>query len=168
MNEHIKELRKVLKLTQQGFADRLGVKRNTVAQWEIGVNNLSAQVVRAICREFNVNETWLRTGKGEIFIRTPSNTLDTLAKEYGLSHDARVLVEEFVNLKPEMQQVFIDFALKAAKSFCSEPSAPAALVETEDTPPDIPVKAPQEMTDEELHAELDRQLSEEKKQAASE
>lgn len=68
MNERLKKLRKTLDLTQQKFADQLGVKRNTVAQWEIGINALTDQVVTSICREFNVNEHWLRDGTGEMFI----------------------------------------------------------------------------------------------------
>lgn len=67
MNERLKKLRKVLDLTQQKFADRLGVKRNTVGQWECGINSLTEQVITSICREFNVSENWLRTGEGEMF-----------------------------------------------------------------------------------------------------
>lgn len=67
MNERIKKLRKELDLTQQKFADRLGVKRNTVGQWECGINAITDRVIYSICREFNVNEDWLRYGEGEIF-----------------------------------------------------------------------------------------------------
>lgn len=68
MKERIKKLRKVLDLTQQKFADRLGVKRNTVGQWECGINPLTDQTIVSICREFNVDEEWLRTGVGNMFI----------------------------------------------------------------------------------------------------
>lgn len=68
MNERIKKIRKALDLTQQKFADQLGVKRNTVGQWECGINAVTDQVINSICREFNVNENWLRTGEGEMFI----------------------------------------------------------------------------------------------------
>ena len=67
MKERLKQLRKTLDLTQQKFADRLGVKRNTVGQWECGINAITDQVVFSICREFDVNEEWLRTGEGEMF-----------------------------------------------------------------------------------------------------
>jgi HTH-type transcriptional regulator/antitoxin PezA len=67
MHERIKKLRKTLDLTQQEFADRIGVKRNTVGQWEIGRNAITDQIIFSICREFNVNEDWLRTGVGEMF-----------------------------------------------------------------------------------------------------
>lgn len=69
MNERLKKLRKSLDLTQQKFAERLGVKRNTVAQWQLGINALTEQAIISICREFDVNETWLKTGEGEMFIK---------------------------------------------------------------------------------------------------
>ena len=68
MNERLKKLRKTLDLTQQEFADKLGVKRNTVAQWEIGRNEPSDAIIFSICREFDVNKDWLRTGEGEMFV----------------------------------------------------------------------------------------------------
>ena len=67
MDGRIKELRKALGLTQQEFSDKIGVKRNTIAQYESGRNSPIDAVISLICREFNVNETWLRTGEGEMF-----------------------------------------------------------------------------------------------------
>lgn len=67
MKDRLRKLRKALDLTQQAFADKLGVKRNTVGQWECGVNPLTDQTVLSICREFNVNEEWLRDGQGDMF-----------------------------------------------------------------------------------------------------
>lgn len=62
MNERLKKLRKALDLTQQDFASRIGVKRNTVATYEMGRSSPSDSAVSLICREFNVNEDWLRNG----------------------------------------------------------------------------------------------------------
>lgn len=67
MNERLKKLRRTLDLTQQEFADKIGIKRNTMAQYEIGRNEPIDAVIISICREFNVNENWLRTGKGDMF-----------------------------------------------------------------------------------------------------
>lgn len=64
MKDRIKKLRKVLGITQQEFADRIGLKRNSVANYEIGRNMPIDPVITSICREFNVNEQWLRTGEG--------------------------------------------------------------------------------------------------------
>lgn len=67
MNERIRKLRKALDLAQAEFAGRIGVKRNTVATYEMGRSVPSDAAVNLICREFNVNEAWLRTGSGEMF-----------------------------------------------------------------------------------------------------
>lgn len=67
MNTRIKEVRTSLHLTQESFGDRIGIKRNSVAQIETGVRNPSDQTITSICREFSVNEIWLRTGEGEPF-----------------------------------------------------------------------------------------------------
>lgn len=66
MKDRIKKLRKALDLTQQEFADKIGSKRNTIAKYEINASTPSAAVVSLICREFNVNEEWLRNGTGEM------------------------------------------------------------------------------------------------------
>lgn len=68
MCERIKILRKALKLTQQAFAESLGVSRDTIANVEGGRIEIKDIFILSICREFNVNEKWLRTGEGEMFI----------------------------------------------------------------------------------------------------
>lgn len=69
MKDRIKEIRKALDLTQQKLADELGVQRNTIAMYEMGRTSPSDAIIRSICREFNVNEDWLRTGQGEMFLK---------------------------------------------------------------------------------------------------
>ena len=68
MHDRIKKLRKALDLTQQKFADSLGIKQNTVASYEMGRIVPSDSTIKLICREFDVSEDWLRTGEGEMFI----------------------------------------------------------------------------------------------------
>ena len=63
----IKQVRKEAGLTQQKFADRIGCKQNTVAQYETDRNPPIDPVIKSICRVFNVDEIWLRTGEGEMF-----------------------------------------------------------------------------------------------------
>lgn len=66
MNTRIREVRKAAKLTQAAFGDRLGITQNYVALIEGGQREPSDRTLRDICREFNVSETWLRTGVGEM------------------------------------------------------------------------------------------------------
>ena len=67
MGERVKELRKVLGLSGEKFGEKIGVTRSAISDIERGRNGLSEQNILAICREFNVNEEWLRTGTGEMF-----------------------------------------------------------------------------------------------------
>lgn len=67
MEERIKELRKELGLTQTEFAERIGSAQNTITGYETGRRVPSSQVITLIARTFDVNETWLRTGEGEMF-----------------------------------------------------------------------------------------------------
>lgn len=73
MNDRLKKLRKALDLTQQEFADRIGVKRNSLANYETGRNTPIDAIIVSICREFNVNEEWLRTGAGDMFLPVDRN-----------------------------------------------------------------------------------------------
>ena len=67
MKDRLKKLRKELDLTQQAFADKIGMKQNTIAQYEMGRTTPSDAIIFSICREFGVNEKWLRSGEGEMF-----------------------------------------------------------------------------------------------------
>lgn len=68
MNERIKLLRKTLKLTQQEFADKLNIKRGAVANYEVGRNQPIDAVISLICKTYNVNEDWLKSGEGDMFL----------------------------------------------------------------------------------------------------
>lgn len=130
MHDRIKKLRKALDLTQQEFADRIGIKRNTIANYETGRNDPIDSVVSLICREFNVNEKWLRFGDGEMFKAAPSGALDALADTYRLTHGEYILIEKFVNMKPESRQIIMDYIVEVAAAFGNqdapvEPHAPA-------------------------------------------
>lgn len=64
MKERIRQLRKTLGLNQADFGAKVGVKGNTIGNYELGLRNPSDLVILSICREFGVNEIWLRTGEG--------------------------------------------------------------------------------------------------------
>ena len=66
IGDRIKEVRKIKGLTQQRFADELGLKRNTVGGYEIGTVTPSDRTIADISQKFDINESWLRTGEGEM------------------------------------------------------------------------------------------------------
>lgn len=67
MNARIKAIRKTVGLNQTEFGARIGVKQTTIAGYETGASTPMDAVISSICREFNVDERWLRTGEGEMF-----------------------------------------------------------------------------------------------------
>lgn len=66
--ERVRELRKTLDYTLDKFGGKLGVQKAAISKIEKGENNLTDQMILSICREFNVNEEWLRTGEGGMFV----------------------------------------------------------------------------------------------------
>lgn len=73
-NERIKEIRNYFGVTQQEFAERIKVKRNTVATYEMGRSIPSDAAIALICKEYGIREIWLRTGVGEMLERDPKET----------------------------------------------------------------------------------------------
>lgn len=124
VGERIKKIRQAKDLTQQRFCEQIGLKRNSISLVESGKRNISDQAIKSICREFNVNEEWLRTGSGEMFKAAPVDALDALIEQYGLPHELRILAEKFMALKPDAQEVVINYVRDAAAAITA--AAPAA------------------------------------------
>lgn len=79
IGERIRQLRKdTLNLTLVEASARLGISNQSISAIETGKNNPSGQTIRSICREFGVNEIWLRTGAGEMF--RPEEESEELAR----------------------------------------------------------------------------------------
>ena len=89
MKDRIRDLRKALNLNQTEFGSILGLKQSTVTGYETGIRTPSDAIITSICREFGVNEQWLRTGEGEMF--HPRTRNDEIAAFIGgiLSGDPR-------------------------------------------------------------------------------
>ena len=147
LNERIKKLRKGLDLTQQEFANRLGTTRNNIAGYEVGRRSPSEAVISLICKTFNVSETWLRTGEGEMFVPSPNGVLDELAQKYGLSVRGKVIVEKFLDLKPDVQEAVASYIEEVAAAFSSAGTTAAPAF----APAPIPT------IEEEARAEAERQ-----------
>lgn len=75
MNERIRLLRKKNEMTQEEFSVKIGLSRNFIAQIESGTKIPSDRTIKDICREFNVNETWIRTGEGDPFLPRTRNQI---------------------------------------------------------------------------------------------
>ena len=122
MNERIKELRKALKLTQQEFADRLNIKRGAIANYEVGRNEPIDAVISLICKEFNVNEEWLRDGTGEMFRSEEENSI--VAKATMLLGEKDPLFEAFIDtysrLTPKNRELLYQFMVDFSQSLADK------------------------------------------------
>lgn len=115
MNDRMSELRKYLHLTMESFGEKLGVTRSAISNIESGKRNLTDQMVLSICREFNVNEDWLRSGAGEMFLPNPDNELDAFARKYNVTRLERVFLEKYLRLKQSERDAVVRFMLEIAE-----------------------------------------------------
>lgn len=94
MKNRIKQIRQNAGLTQLEFAKRIGVSRNTIATYETSVRIPIDAILISICREFDVNETWLRTGEGEMYVEVNPDVM--LSRWFG-----KVMREEPNSIKKQ-------------------------------------------------------------------
>lgn len=141
MHERIKEIRKYLNLTQQGFADKLGVARNNIAGYETGKRSPSDAVISLICTKFGVNEDWLRTGAGEMFLPDPDNELDAFARKYNVTGLERIFLEKYLKLKQSERDAVVRFMLEIAEE-AVEYSNGDLFSDIPDTPEELEAQYP--------------------------
>ncbi len=111
MNSRIRELRKALGLSQKDFASRIGLKQNAISYMEKDGATVTEQNIKTICAQFSVNEAWLRSGDGGMFLEQ-----DKKQKEF---------FDIFNGLSPVLQ----DYLIKTAKELLE---AQTKLTETQD------------------------------------
>ena len=102
--ERIKVIRKELGLTLEKFGEKLGVKKTTISRIEKGVNNLTDQMARSICREYNVDYDYLMYGEGDMFTDLPKTIVDELCMQFDLDDFDRAVVEMYLDLPAELRQ----------------------------------------------------------------
>ena len=94
--ERIREVRKALGLTLEKFGEKIGMKKNSVSQLENGKNSVTEQVVKAICREYNVDYMWLTTGDGEMFIDMDDDFIERIDRIMAGEDEARKNLFKFM------------------------------------------------------------------------
>lgn len=107
----IKYLRKTLKLSQNDFGAKLEVSRDVINNIEQNRNKnpISEHLISRICRTFSTNETWLRTGEGDMFVkRQKSPVLDDLKEEYKLSENELSFIQGYLDLSESDRQVLFN------------------------------------------------------------
>ena len=122
--ERIKLIRKSLGATLEKFGEPLGVTKAAISRLENNVNSITDQMVLSICREYNVNEEWLRTGEGEMFVKlSPAEEVATYVSDlleddgenplYGIIIQ---IMRTYSGLSPKSQEVIRNFARQLAEN----------------------------------------------------
>ena len=116
-NERVKEIRKTLGLTLEKFGEKIGMKKNSVSQLENGKNSVTEQVVKAICREYNVDYMWLTTGDGEMFIDTDDDFIERIDRIMAGEDEARKNLFKFMLELSDEDIAALDRLMKKAIEF---------------------------------------------------
>lgn len=104
MNERVKQLRKALGLSGEKFGERIGIKRNAISRIETGKNGLSEANIKSICREFNVNENWLRFGEGKMFTAIDEISIDELVSNNSVDDLEAEIIKTYFSLDKDVRK----------------------------------------------------------------
>lgn len=116
MNQRITAIRRSANLTQEKFAEKIGLTRNFVWMIEKGERVPSDRTISDICREFGVDEHWLRTGEGEMIVNIDKSKKiaaflgDLMRKESGSFKYQ--LIDALSEMTPEEWQLIEKLAKK--------------------------------------------------------
>lgn len=99
MKERIKLIRSELNLSQESFGYKIGIKsRAHISALENGRRALTDRIVNDLCREFNVNENWLREGTGEMFCSLDKFSLDDYLNKKGLNDEDKEIFKKIADV----------------------------------------------------------------------
>lgn len=115
--ERIREVRNTLGLTLEKFGDRLGVTKVAISNIEKGNRNLTEQMTKAICREFNVDYMWLTTGDGEMFIDNDDDFIERIDRIMAGEDEARKNLFKFMLELSDEDIAALDRLMKKAIEF---------------------------------------------------
>ena len=115
IGDRIKELRSVLKISQEDFAKKLIVSRQSVYYWERGTSLPTDRTIESICREYGVSELWLRTGEGDMFSAVPESTMKEFEMQYHLDELDMEIIRKYSLLSADERAVFKKFLKSFSK-----------------------------------------------------
>lgn len=137
MNVRIHELRDCLRLTMKEFGDMISLSQGNVSLIESGKVNITERNIKLICSTWNVNESWLRTGEGEMFLPGNSSVIDTLVKDFSFPEICAKLLYAFDQLAPDQQEAvmvyFRSFVSSMAQDDACRVAAAIAAPSEQDT-----------------------------------
>jgi transcriptional regulator with XRE-family HTH domain len=105
-------------MSQEKFGEKIGLSKSAISNFEAGTRTPTDRVINDICREFNINEDWLRNGIGEMFVKKNTITLDEYARQRNMTQEDKDFIITYLSIDPALRQAFFksfkDMFLKAA------------------------------------------------------
>ncbi|WDV46801.1 helix-turn-helix transcriptional regulator [Clostridiaceae bacterium M8S5] len=109
IQSRIKELRNILKINQETFANRIDMSRSNLANIENGTVMLTDRVKNSIIKEFKVNVEWFNTGKGVVFNDITNDLIDKLAIENSLDKIDKEIIKNFIQLTDSQKKQVLGY-----------------------------------------------------------
>lgn len=135
------------------MGDKIKLSQTHISSLENGARDATDRIISDICREFNVNEQWLRTGEGEMFIKPETFSLDEYAQKSQLSELELDIIKSYMDLNKDVRQAI----LKTAQQLFAKHSEITSTVE--ETNDEIDIDAELERYRQELEAEKKARMS---------
>lgn len=104
MHDRIRMLREDKKLSRAAFGEKLGVSGDVINNLERGRVEVKDYIVKLICSEYSVNETWLRTGEGHMYIEPHTFNLDDFIKSKGATDLELEIIKTYFELDPKIRK----------------------------------------------------------------
>ena len=136
LHERIKTVRKSLtpKASQTVFAEMLGTKRDTIANYEGGRVVPTDTFIQLLCAKFNISEEWLRTGKGDMRQESETAMFSSFAREYNLSEKEQHVARYLLSLSSEERQQILRYLDGIARAMNADEDAAASVTDSAANP----------------------------------
>lgn len=142
MNERLRLVREALDMSRAAFGQRLGVSGDVINNLERGRVELKEHIIKLVCSEYSVNEVWLREGTGDMFIKTPSSTMEQLKKEFNLDDFSSSFVYEYLKLDIDTRNAVQEFFYNVLDGMGGRESRSAPYEEAPKTPEELERRFP--------------------------
>lgn len=152
MNERLKLLRRELGLNQKELGERIKLSQTHISSLENGAREMTDRILADICREFNINDNWLRNNEGPMFIESDSMIISELAHEYQLDDLDKKIIEHYVKMDSQHRTTIKNYVLSLAAQISGMEETAASTNEDD-------IEAELESYRRELEAEKKRKMS---------
>lgn len=126
INDRFKMVRLELKINQKEFGNKIGLSKSGISNIESGTRNVTDKHIKLICAIFHVNETWFRTGAGEMFQYNTENFLDDLAAKHRLTAKERIALSTFITLESDTRAAIMSYVDRLTKELAEYHTKTAA------------------------------------------